>query len=203
MGKIVLLAVAAAWAAVLIPPLIRSRVENRPNSSVTDFRRQLSTLQRAVPTRGMAPMRSIGRPLAQSPLTRPVAAGRSSQLNQSQLSQSHLNRGATPQVTRGHLQVASLSRAATAAPSRAHHADAVRRPSQREMMRRRRANVLFLLVMAFGVTLFLFATTKSDTMMYAFVLSFFSLMGYCYKLVQLRNQELDRQYGDAHWYNAA
>ena len=52
MGKIVLLAVAAAWAAVLIPPLIRSRVENRPNSSVTDFRRQLSTLQRAVPTRG-------------------------------------------------------------------------------------------------------------------------------------------------------
>ncbi|MEO5899807.1 MAG: hypothetical protein ABIR68_06700, partial [Ilumatobacteraceae bacterium] len=156
MGKIVLLAVAAAWAAVLIPPLIRSRVENRPNSSVTDFRRQLSTLQRAVPTRGMAPMRSIGRPLAQSPLTRPVAAGRPSQLNQS-----HLNRGATPQATRGHLHVASLDR--TTASSRAHHADPVRRPSQREVMRRRRANVLFLLVMAFGVTLFLFATTKSDT----------------------------------------
>src|SRR3954451_16705903 len=134
MGKIVLLAVAAAWAAVLIPPLIRSRVENRPNSPVTDFRRQLSTLQRAVPTRGMAPMRSIGRPLAQSPLTRPVAAGRPSQLT----------RGATPQATRGHLQVATLDRAA--APSRAHHADSVRRPSQREVMRRRRANVLFLLV---------------------------------------------------------
>ena len=200
MGKIVLLAVAAAWAAVLIPPLIRSRVENRPNSSVTDFRRQLSTLQRAVPTRGMAPMRSIGRPLAQSPLTRPVAAGRPSQLNQS-LSQTHLNRGATPQVTRGHLQVASLDRSTTS--SRAHHASPVRRPSQREVMRRRRANVLFMLVMAFGVTLFLFATTKSDTMMYAFVLSFFGLMGYCYKLVQLRNLELDRQYGEAHWYNAA
>ena len=70
-------------------------------------------------------------------------------------------------------------------------------------MRRRRANVLFLLVMAFGVTLFLFATTKSDTMMYAFVLSFFSLMGYCYKLVQLRNQVLDRQMGEAPWYHAA
>ena len=70
MGKIVLLAVAAAWAAVLIPPLLRSRVDNRPNSSVTDFRRQLSTLQRAVPTRGMAPIRSIGRPLAQSPADR-------------------------------------------------------------------------------------------------------------------------------------
>ena len=40
-------------------------------------------------------------------------------------------------------------------------------------------------------------------MMYAFVLSFFSLMGYCYKLVQLRNQELDRQYGESNWFNAA
>jgi hypothetical protein len=190
MGKIVLLAVAAAWAAVLIPPLIRSRVENRPNSSVTDFRRQLSTLQRAVPTRGMAPMRSIGRPLAQSPLTRPVAAGRPSQLT----------RGATPQATRGHLQVATLDRGI--ASSRAH-ARPVRRPSQREIMRRRRANVLFLLAGSFAVTLFLFATTKSDATMYAFVLSFFALMGYCYKLVQLRNVELDRQHPDAHWYHAA
>ena len=136
-------------------------------------------------------MRSIGRPLAQSPLTRPVAAGRTSQLN----------RGAVPQAMRGHLHVATLDRATT--PNRAHHTNAVRRPSQREVMRRRRANVFFLLLMSFAVPLFLFATTKSDTMMYAFVLSFFSLMGYCYKLVQLRNLELDRQYGDAHWYNAA
>ena len=73
MSKIVLLAVLAAWAAVLIPPLLRSRVENRPNSSVTDFRRQLSTLQRAVPTRTMVPMRSMGRPLARVAV---VASGR-------------------------------------------------------------------------------------------------------------------------------
>ena len=193
MGKIVLLAVAAAWAAVLIPPLIRSRIENRPNSSVTDFRRQLSTLQRAVPTRGMTPMRSIGRPLAQSPLTRPVAAGRPSQLQ----------RGAAPLAARGHLHVATLERGGTA-PSRAHHTAAVRRPSQREVLRRRRTNVLLLLVLSFAVTLFLFATTKSDVMMYAFVLSFFSLMGYCYKLVQLRNQEIGRRHPtDARWYHAA
>ena len=38
----------------------------------------------------------------------------------------------------------------------------------------------------------------------AFVLSFFSLMGYCYKLVQLRNQEIDRRHPtDARWYHAA
>jgi len=189
MGKIVLLAVAAAWAAVLIPPLIRSRVENRPNSSVTDFRRQLSTLQRAVPARGMSPMRSIGRPLTQAPSARTAS------------------RQATPSgrsasgVGRSHLHVATLERPA---PSRRHASRATRRPSPRDVRRRRRANVLFLLVAAFGVTLFLFATTKSDVMMYAFVLSFFSLMGYCYKLVQLRNEELDRRHTtDNRWYHAA
>lgn len=189
MGKIVLLAVAAAWAAVLIPPLIRSRIENRPNSSVTDFRRQLSTLQRAVPSRGMAPMRTIGRPLTQAPTSR--TASRSAAPAQRSSS------GAS----RSHLQVASLDRPA---PSRAHATQRTMRPSPREVRRRRRANVLFLLIAAFGLTLFLFATTKSDVMMYAFVLSFFSLMGYCYKLVQLRNQELDRRHtGDTRWYHAA
>ena len=75
MGQLVLLVVAAAWAAVLIPPLLRSRIENRPNSSVSDFRNQLSSLQRAMPSRGVA-MRSMARPLAPSPLSRPAATGR-------------------------------------------------------------------------------------------------------------------------------
>ncbi len=75
MAKLVLLVVAAAWAAVLIPPMLRSRVDNRPNSSVTDFRRQLSTLQ-GTATNGRGGMRTIGRPLAQSPLQRPAAGGR-------------------------------------------------------------------------------------------------------------------------------
>ena len=73
MGQVVLLIVAAAWAAVLLPPLLRSRLENRPNSSVLDFRNQLSSLQRAVPTRGVA-VRSMGRSLAPSMLSRPAAA---------------------------------------------------------------------------------------------------------------------------------
>jgi hypothetical protein len=75
MAQLILLVVAAAWLAVLIPPMLRSRVENRPNSSVTDFRRQLTKLQHtATPPRGG--VRTMGRPLAQSPLSRPVAAGR-------------------------------------------------------------------------------------------------------------------------------
>lgn len=78
MTELILLVVAAAWLAVLIPPMLRSRVENRPNSSVTDFRRQLTKLQHtATPPRGA--VRAMGRPLAQSPLSRPVASGRPGQ----------------------------------------------------------------------------------------------------------------------------
>ncbi|WP_420452783.1 hypothetical protein [Ilumatobacter sp.] len=78
MAQLVLLVLAAVWLAVLIPPLLRSRVENRPNSSVTDFRRQLTKLQNtATPPRGA--VRTMGRPLAQSPLGRPAAAGRPAQ----------------------------------------------------------------------------------------------------------------------------
>jgi len=73
MGELVLLVVAAAWAAVLIPPLVRSRIENRPNSSVTDFRRQLNRLQSTVPSRASS-MRGMARPLAPSPIRNRIAA---------------------------------------------------------------------------------------------------------------------------------
>jgi hypothetical protein len=255
MGKIVLLAVAAAWAAVLLPPLLRSRMDNRPGSSVTDFRRQLSTLQRAVPTRTMTPMRSMARPLAPSPLQRPAAAGRPGQ-------RTHLDR------TSG-LDRASLDRAyeryGYERPDRAERADRfdrldradradrherherthgevsytgelarrydrehrhdrefgspaghisqvghvghrsthVRRSSQREMVRRRRANVLFALVGLTALTMFLAWTLQSSGMVYAFAFSFVSLCGYCYKLAQLRQYEYDRTSHDTHWYHAA
>jgi hypothetical protein len=40
---------AVMWVAVLVPPLLRSRSENRPSSSVGSFRRQLATLGRTTP----------------------------------------------------------------------------------------------------------------------------------------------------------
>jgi hypothetical protein len=185
MGKIVLLAIAAAWAAVIIPPLLRSRVENRPNSSVSDFRRQLSTLQRAVPTRTMVPIRSMGRPLTQSP-ARPAG--------QQRMHGASLDRRSTV-----------MERDDAPAPRRqsGHGQMRVQRVSHREVVRRRRANVLFILVAGTAATAFLAATTKSHAMVYAFALAFVSLCGYCYRLVQLRNYELDRRYSEANWFNAA
>ncbi len=188
MQPVVLLAVAAVWAAVIIPPLLRSRVENRPNSSVTDFRRQLSTLQRAVPTRTMVPMRGMARPLTQSP-----------QAHRTHGHPGQVHRSAAP--AREHLQSATLDRR-PGAPSQ-HRQMHLHRVSQRELVRRRRANVLFLLVVTVGISGFLAATTKATPMVYAFAISFISLCGYTYKLVQIRSLEMDRQYGEQTWFNAA
>ena len=98
MARLVLLVVAAAWAAVLIPPMLRSRIDNRPNSSVTDFRRQLNKLQNnSTQVRGSA--RSIGRPLAQSssPLQRQAAVGRPGQgpVRQAPVRQASMRSGGT------------------------------------------------------------------------------------------------------------
>lgn len=183
MTPIVLLAVAAAWAAVLIPPMLRSRSDNRPGSSVTDFHRQLSSLQRTAPTRSMSPMRSMARPLAPAPVNRSSTGRRVHQARPQDIAY-------TGELERRH-------------PGRGHHGPNGRPVSRREMIRRRRANVLFVLVVATGLTLFLAATTQSPVMVYSFALAFVSLCGYCYRLAQLRQYEQDRSpYGDR-WYPAA
>jgi len=204
MGQLVLLVVAAAWAAVLIPPLLRSRVENRPNSSVTDFRNQLSSLQRAVPTRSGGPMRSMARPLAPSPLTRPVATGRPSL-------RSGVRTHGSPRTTT-HEPMPRTARAAF--PVRAHDSSGRvrahgerpdarrRRPEPRtaqpttgrheldahDVVRRRRANVLFVLGLIAASSLFLAATTKATGMLYVFALAFLALCGYVYLLGQARQR---------------
>jgi uncharacterized membrane protein HdeD (DUF308 family) len=65
-----------------------------------------------------------------------------------------------------------------------------RRPSDpRSDVRRRRTNVLFMLVISTACTLFLAATTSSTVMLYVFALSFLALCGYVYLLAQLRQRE--------------
>lgn len=203
MERIVLLAVAAAWAAVLLPPLLRNRSDSRPGSSVSDFSRQLSSLQRSVPTRGMAPMRSISRPLAQSPLARPAAGGRPGHMHRSLsvVPASHREAAGPGSLQRRTHADTGSGRTHAEMPHRQAHVH--RAKSHRGEVRRRRANVLFLLTMAFCASLFLAATTKSSAMMYALALSFLSLCGYCYRLVQLREIERQSQRQDNSWFRAA
>jgi hypothetical protein len=196
MGQLVLLVVAAAWAAVLVPPLLRSRLENRPNSSVTDFRNQLSSLQRAMPRGGM---RTMARPLAPSPLSRPAAPGRPvlrsgvrthgpARQPAHQSSRSARAETASPRMydaslrSRSHTQRTRTHRAVAPGEGR-------RQLSAREAMKRRRANTLFVLVLVSGCALFLAATTRAEAMLYTFVLAFMGLCGYVYLLGQMRQRE--------------
>jgi ABC-type branched-subunit amino acid transport system permease subunit len=66
--------------------------------------------------------------------------------------------------------------------------------SPREVTRRRRVNVLYGLVAANAITLFLGLTTGSTAMVYLFTVAFLGLGAYCYILVQIRNQEYLRRY---------
>jgi ABC-type branched-subunit amino acid transport system permease subunit len=77
---------------------------------------------------------------------------------------------------------------------RAHYAAETQFMNPREVVRRRRVNVLYGLVAANAVTLFLGLTTGSTAMVYMFTVAFLGLGAYCYVLVQIRNQEYLRRY---------
>jgi len=215
MAKLVLLVVAAAWAAVLLPPMLRSRVDNRPNSSVTDFRRQLSKLQA---TAAPHHRRAMGRPLAQSPLQRPAAAGRPGHALHRQASLRAGTGAPAGSPTRPPEHEVEASRYRThgdpsarqprsapaerSAPYELHRSPVRRQPAhhhRRQTMsrpvdpaaavKRRRTNVLFVLVVTTACTMFLAATTKSTALLYVFALSFLALCGYVYLLAQLRQRQ--------------
>ena len=193
MGQIVLIAVGAAWAAVLIPPLVRARVDNRPNSSVSDFRRQLSTLQRTVPARSASPVRSMARPLA------PSAHERPGRVRYPSATPSAADYDALDQPVSGGLQRRHDRDAMVSGHRHAHG----RRMSHREVVRRRRANVVFVLVTVTALTLFLAATMQSSLMLYLFAASFVSLCAYVYKLAQIRQYAQSGPSYGSDWFRAA
>lgn len=193
MGTILLIVVMAAWAAVLLPPLLRSRVENRPNSSVSDFRAQLSSLQRAVPTRGVT-VRSMGRALAPSTLGRPAAGGRPAGRQVAGPRGQHSYGVARPgRADSVRMDEASLR-------PRVHGARDASEPVRRPLtaagnasgdVKRRRANVLFVLVLTTVCGGFLAATTDSKAMVYMFAAGMVALGGYVYLLVTLNQRDAD------------
>jgi hypothetical protein len=194
-SKLVLLLVGAAWAGVLLPPLLRSRMDSRPGSSVTSFRRQLTTLQRSTPG-GMAPMRQMARPLAGAP--RPGMQQRPG------APRSHALGYAQPQRRTA---VAEMHRPDLRAPMQQ------RRPAQRSHtmaapvgarsdVRQRRQNILMMLVLSSAATGFLAAVTTASAVKYAFALSVCMLVGYVYLLTQVRRGVVDRSSRDF-WQQAA
>jgi len=175
MGTIVLIIVVAAWGAVLVPPLMRGRSDNSPHSSVLDFRRQLSTLQRSAPYRQAAPMRSMARPLAPSP-----------------------SRSGRPEV--GYERPLDPSASLRRTVHSGHTAP--RGISRKAIVRQRRQNMVVTLALTTLGSAFIAFTTKSDLFVYIFVLATLSLIGYCYRLTQLRRYQAPQAYR-RDWIRAA
>lgn len=72
----VLLVLAGIWAAVLVPPMLRSRSEARPADSIGNFRRQLHVLQRTGPVASRIGGVTASAPSAPVPPMGPGSAGR-------------------------------------------------------------------------------------------------------------------------------
>lgn len=189
MSKLVLLIVGAMWMAVLLPPLLRSRFDGGAVSSVSDFRRQLNTLQRTQSHLGAAhPMRAMTRPLAPSHRPTPTRAPRPQAPRAASRPRLVASDGVLeqePRQRRSHH---------TAELPRHHFAAESAYLSPREVIRRRRVNILYALVALNAVSLFLGLTTGSNAMVYVFTVAFLGLGAYCYILVQIRNQEYLRRY---------
>ncbi len=205
MSKLVLLIVGAMWMAVLLPPVLRSRFDGGGVSSVSDFRRQLNTLQRTQgPVGAPQAMRAMSRPLAPAPRSVPGRALPGRPMPGRTQMQSAPTRGyQRPRLVAsdGMLEQEPRHRRShhTAELPRHHYAAETAFMSPREVVRRRRVNVLYGLIAANALTLFLGLTTGSSMMVYGFTVAFLGLGAYCYILVQLRNQEyLRRYYGQRH-----
>jgi len=59
---LIVVILAVAWIVVLVPPLLRSRSDGRPSTSIGSFRQQLATLSRTGPDR-RAVVRPLNRPM--------------------------------------------------------------------------------------------------------------------------------------------
>lgn len=191
--------------AVLLPPVLRSRFDGGGVSSVSDFRRQLNTLQRTQgPVGAPHAMRAMSRPLAPAPRSVPGRALPGRPMPSRAPMQAAPTRGyQRPRLVAsdGMLEQEPRHRRShhTAELPRHHYAAESAFMSPREVVRRRRVNVLYGLIAANALTLFLGLTTGSSMMVYGFTVAFLGLGAYCYILVQLRNQEyLRRYYGQRH-----
>jgi hypothetical protein len=166
MKPLVLLILAVVWGVALIPPLLRSRSELRPNSSVASFRRTLSDMSR-IP--GRPGSRGVANPAS------PVRAFRASPGHPQAPAPAH------PQA------VARFS--AGRYPTYGYAPGVARARANRAAMIRRRQNVLFTLVTAVvvsGIVGFALGMAIAKT---AFFVCLVLLSIYVWMLATLRRNE--------------
>ena len=172
MSKLILIIVGAAWLAVLLPPMVRAKLHGSPSNSVSNFRRQLNSLESSGGRSQQGQLRNMARPLAPSQQYRGATA-RSSRPQQ----------GALSNLTGALIRPEGV---------RHHRAPALLNPQA--MVRQRRQNLVVGMAVVTGISLFLAFTTGSSAFVYLFTVSLLALCGYCYVLVQLRIKRENERY---------
>jgi len=172
MSKLILIIVGAAWLAVLLPPMVRAKLHGSPSNSVSNFRRQLNSLESSGGRSQQGQLRNMARPLAPSQQYR-SAAQRTSRPQQ----------GALSNITGALIRPEGV---------RHHRAPAMLTPQA--MVRQRRQNLVVGLAVVTGISLFLAFTTGSSAFIYLFTVGLLALCGYCYVLVQLRIKRENERY---------
>ncbi|HAG67277.1 MAG: hypothetical protein ABR76_04970 [Acidimicrobiia bacterium BACL6 MAG-121220-bin61] len=172
MSKLILIIVCAAWLAVLLPPMVRAKLHGSPSSSVSNFRRQLNSLEHSGSRSQQGQLRNMARPLAPSQQYRSASA-RTSRPQQ----------GALSNITGALIRPEGV---------RHHRAPALLTPQA--MVRQRRQNLVVGMAVVVGISLFLAFTTGSSAFIYLFTASLLALCGYCYVLVQLRIKHENERY---------
>ncbi len=172
MSKLILIIVGAAWLAVLLPPMVRAKLHGSPSNSVSNFRRQLNSLESSGGRSQQGQLRNMARPLAPSQQYRSPAARTSRQ-----------QQGALSNLTGALIRPEGV---------RHHRAPAMLTPQA--MVRQRRQNLVVGMAVFVAVSLFLAFTTGSSAFVYLFTVSLLALCGYCYVLVQLRIKRENERY---------
>jgi uncharacterized membrane protein len=201
MRSVLVLVIGAAWVAVLLPPMLRSRIDGRPGSTVDSFQRRLHTLQRAVPShqvpRMARPLAGAQRPLQPRSPYAPQGLQRAGR--PSTPAYGYDMRGAELQRRPGLERRTSPQRKREQQQQQRHQL--ARRPAaHRANARQRRQNVLFLLVLGTGLTAVLALSTKAMEMKVLLAVCVCSLIGYVYLLAQIKQNEARRSYDDMWQY---
>jgi hypothetical protein len=177
MSKLILIIVCAAWLAVLLPPMVRAKLHGSPSNSVSNFRRQLNSLESSGGRSQQGQLRNMARPLAPSQQYRSAAA-----------------RTSRPQASRPQQGGLSNLTGALIRPEGVRHHRAPAMLTPQAMVRQRRQNLVVGMAVATGISLFLAFTTGSSAFVYLFTVSLLALCGYCYVLVQLRIKRENERY---------
>jgi hypothetical protein len=139
---------------------------------VSNFRRQLNSLESSGGRSQQGQLRNMARPLAPS----------------------QQYRGATARTSRPQQGALSNLTGALIRPEGVRHHRAPAMLNPQAMVRQRRQNLVVGMAVVTGISLFLAFTTGSSAFIYLFTVSLLALCGYCYVLVQLRIKRENERY---------